>query len=86
MNVIEEYKARLQLEKEYQDKLKRIQLKSIKAMLASILITLHDNHKWGKKRLNKLMQQAMKYYEDTDEGLIEIDDIIEWLKDYGVEL
>ena len=83
---MEEYKLRQQLEKEYQDKLKRIQLKSIKAMLASILFTLHYNNGWGKKRLIRLIRQTMKYYEDADEGLIEIDDIIEWLKNCGVEL
>lgn len=59
---------------------------AIKSMAAVVAISLHDKFGWGKDRINKLLAYAGNQYACCNKGTVNIDDIMQWCREYGVEI
>ena len=57
---------------------------AIRSLSAVVAISLHDKYGWGKDRINKLLAYAGNQYKCCDTGEVKIEEIMEWVKEYGV--
>ena len=59
---------------------------TIKSLSAVIAISLHDKFGWGKERINRLLSYAGNQYACCNKGTVSIDDIMQWAREYGVNI
>lgn len=64
---------------------KRIIRQCTNAMIAAFCMELHDKHKWGKKRLNRLIADVTSIFEAVSEKFVTIDDFVQWAREYGLD-
>ena len=59
---------------------------AVKGLTAAFVISLHDEFEFGPKRLQRLLDKANLQFECIDAGTVTVEDLIEWCKDYGVNI
>ena len=64
---------------------KEAELLATQAIMATVLITLNTKNGWGKKRLNRFVEQVTNNLICVKEKFASIDDFAVWAKDFGIE-
>ena len=72
--------------KQYQKEFRKIQSFTIESMILSALIALWENEQWDAEKLNEFAETMNRYATAVVEGSISWDDIIDTLRQYGVEV
>ena len=62
----------------------KMQREMLNRIMGSVIITMHDEFGIGKQRLNRFVDRLNANYVCIDDGLVTLDDMREWCKEYGV--
>ena len=54
----------------------------VDAMISIFVICLHDDHTFGKKRLDKLLSHVQNQFECYDKGLVKLEELDQEAKKY----
>jgi hypothetical protein len=75
----------LKIKQEVEKFKKETELIAVQSIMATVLITLHDKHGWGKKRLNKLVEESTKNLRCVKEKFVTLDDFQKFCDELGIE-
>jgi hypothetical protein len=54
----------------------------ISIVMSAFLITLHDKHKFSKKKLTTLYCQVNDKFKDVEDKFVTVNDYVEWVEEY----
>lgn len=60
--------------------------KAVQAYTAAWIISLYDEFNFGHKRLQRVLNKVENQFECVTAGAITIEDLVNWCKEYGIEI
>ena len=63
---------------------RKIKREMLNRIMGSVIITMHDEFGIGKQRINRFIDRLNSNYICIDDGLVTLEDMKVWCKEYGV--
>lgn len=78
------------VDREIQERLEEVKHlainETIKSLTAAFIISLSDEFGFGIKRMSRLLDKVQNQFECIEAGTVELEDLVEWVLEFGIDI